>query len=92
MNYDHVLIAPEKDAAGSLADLAMGAWAGVPVALTGERDGQAAGFWLKTIDLAPDLSTFRLYYTAVSRVAASWNDCGDQPECMEPGGFEEVAQ
>ena len=24
--------------------------------LTGERDGQAAGFWLKTIDLAPDLS------------------------------------
>ena len=62
----------------------------MPVALTGERDGQAAGFWLKTIDLSPDLSTFRLYYTAVSRVAASWNDCGDRPECTESGGFEEA--
>ena len=58
--------------------------------LTGERDGQAAGFWLKTIDLAPDLSAFRLYYTAVSRIAASWIDCGDRPECTEPGGFEEA--
>jgi 2',3'-cyclic-nucleotide 2'-phosphodiesterase (5'-nucleotidase family) len=89
MNYDRVLVSPEKDATGSVAHLAAGAWAGVPVALTGERDGQTAGFWLKTIDLAPDLSTFRLYYTAVSRVAASWFDCGDRPECTEPGGFEE---
>ena len=89
-NFDHVLVAPEKDAAGSLADLATGAWAGVPIALTGERDSQTAGFWLKTIDLSPDLSTFRLYYTAVSRLAASWNDCGDRPECTAPGGFEEA--
>ena len=89
-NYDHVLVAPEKDAAGSVADLASGAWAGVPVTLTGEREGQTAGFWLKTIDLAPDLSTFRLYYTAVSRIAASWSDCKDRPECAEPGGFEEA--
>ena len=58
--------------------------------LTGERDGQAAGFWLKTIDLTPDLSRFRLYYTAVSRVAASWIDCGERPECTAPGGFEEA--
>jgi 2',3'-cyclic-nucleotide 2'-phosphodiesterase (5'-nucleotidase family) len=89
-NYDRVLVAPEKDAAGSRADLVAGAWAGVPVALTGERDGQAAGFWLKTIELAPDLSTFRLYYTAVSRVAASWASCENRPECTEPGGFEEA--
>src|SRR5215211_1924984 len=90
INYDHVLVAPEKDAAGSLADLVPGAWAGVPVTLNGEREGQAAGFWLKTIDLAPDLSSFRLYYTAVSRVTASWLDCQDRPECTEPGGFEEA--
>jgi 2',3'-cyclic-nucleotide 2'-phosphodiesterase (5'-nucleotidase family) len=89
MNYDRVLVAPEKNAVGPVADLAQGAWAGVPVALTGERDGQTAGFWLKTIDLVSDLSAFRLYYTAVSRLAASWFDCGDRPECAEPGGFEE---
>ena len=29
-NYDRVLVAPEKDAAGSVADLASGAWAGSP--------------------------------------------------------------
>jgi len=90
MNYDRVLVAPEKDAAGSLADLAPGAWAGVSVTLDGERDGQSAGFWLKTIDLTPDLSTFRLYYTPVSHVAASWIDCGDRPECTKSGGFEEA--
>ncbi|MBW3633456.1 MAG: 5'-nucleotidase C-terminal domain-containing protein, partial [Chloroflexi bacterium] len=88
-NYDRVLVSPEKDAAASVADLAAGAWAGVPVALAGEQEGQAAGFWLKTIDLAPDLSTFRLYYTAVSRIPASWVDCGERPECVAPGGFEE---
>jgi 2',3'-cyclic-nucleotide 2'-phosphodiesterase (5'-nucleotidase family) len=89
-NYDRVLVAPEKDAAGSLADLAPEAWSPVPVALTGEQDSQAAGFWLKAIDLSPDLSAFRLYYTAVSRVAASWVDCGERPECAQPGGFEEA--
>ncbi len=89
LNYDRVLVAPEKDAAGSRADLASGSWAGVSVALNGERDGHSAGFWLKTVDLAPDLSSFRLYYTAVSRVAASWGGCGDRPECTAPGGFEE---
>ena len=88
-NYDRVLVSPEKDAAASVADLAAGAWAGVPVALTGEQEGQAAGFWLKTIDLAPDLSAFRLYYSAVSRIPASWTDCGERPECVAPGGFAE---
>ncbi|MGH2616242.1 MAG: alkaline phosphatase family protein, partial [Thermomicrobiales bacterium] len=89
-NYDRVLVAPEKDAAASVADVAAGAWAAVPVTLAGELDGQAAGFWLKTIDLAPDLSRFRLYYTPVSRVTASWTACVDRAECSAPGGFEEA--
>ena len=88
-NYDRVLVSAEKDAASSVADLGVGAWAGVPVELAGKEEGQAAGFWLKTTDLAPDLSTFRLYYTAVSRMRASWVDCGERPECAVPGGFAE---
>ncbi len=89
-NYDRVLVAPEKDAAAAVADLATGAWSSAAVTLVGELDGQAAGFWLKTIDLAPDLSRFRLYSTPVSRIAASWEACGDRPECAAPGGFEEA--
>src|SRR5215207_4601595 len=88
-NYDRVLVAPDKDAA-AVADLATGAWAGVLAPLTGELDGQAAGFWLKAIDLAPDLSMFRLYYTPVSRIAASWLDCEDLDACAAPGGFAEA--
>lgn len=89
-NYDRVLVAPEKDAAASVADLASGAWEGVSVPLAGEQEGMTAGFWLKTIDLAPDLSRFRLYYTPVSRVSASWTGCADRPECDAPGGFAEA--
>ncbi len=89
-NYDRVLVAPEKDASASVADLGSGAWASVAVPLAGEQEGMAAGFWLKTIDLAPDLSRFRLYYTPVSRLDASWEGCAELPECEEPGGFAEA--
>jgi 2',3'-cyclic-nucleotide 2'-phosphodiesterase (5'-nucleotidase family) len=89
-NYDHVVIAPEKDAAQAIAELGAGAWASASVALAGDRAGQTAGFWLKAIDLAPDLSQFRLYYTPISRLAATWNACGERPECAAPGGFEEA--
>ncbi len=88
-NYDRVLVALGKDGAASIADLATGAWASVPVTLAGEQEGLTGGFWLKTIDLAPDLSDFRLYYTPVSRLQASWDGCVDLPECAAPGGFEE---
>jgi 2',3'-cyclic-nucleotide 2'-phosphodiesterase (5'-nucleotidase family) len=87
VNYDRVLVAPEKDAAAAMADLGVGAWAGVTVELGGDRAGEQAGFWLKAIDLAPDLSKFRLYFTPVSTIAASWLGCGDRPECAAPGGF-----
>jgi 2',3'-cyclic-nucleotide 2'-phosphodiesterase (5'-nucleotidase family) len=89
-NYDRVLVAPDKDAAAAVADMASGAWASVSVPLAGEQEGMTAGFWLKPIDLAPDLSRFRLYYTPVSRVNASWTGCADRPECEAPGGFAEA--
>jgi len=66
-------------------ELGEGAWA----SLTGDRNGEAAGFWLKAIALALDLRDFRLYYTPISRYRATWLDCGERPECAQPGGFEE---
>ena len=89
-NYDRVLVAADKAVASNGTELGAGAWASVPVELSGDRDGQAAGFWLKALALAPDLSDFRLYFTPVSRYEASWTGCGEQPECAAPGGFEEL--
>jgi 2',3'-cyclic-nucleotide 2'-phosphodiesterase (5'-nucleotidase family) len=89
-NYDQLLVAADKTAAADGTQLSAGAWAAVPVTLTGERADQSAGFWLKAIALAPDLSDFRLYYTPVSRYQASWTGCGDRPECQAPGGLEEL--
>jgi predicted AlkP superfamily phosphohydrolase/phosphomutase len=65
--YDRVLIAERKDGAAPVCDLAPGEWGPVRVRL---RDGRAAGFHFKLIALAPDLSRFWLYFTAVSRVRA----------------------
>src|SRR4026208_2500787 len=51
--------------------------------LTGARAGQTAGFYTKLIALAPDLSSFKLYFTSVERVIAT---CG-LPVCAAlPGG------
>jgi hypothetical protein len=52
--------------------------AGVPIELFGEHPDRSAGFWLKAIDLTPDLSRFRLYYTPISRSRASWIECGER--------------
>ena len=89
-DYDRVVLAPDKDASAPVVDLGAGAWDSATVALSGDLEGQAAGFWLKAIDLSPDLSRFRLYYTAVSRISAVWSGCGDRAECAEPGGFEDA--
>ena len=35
------------------------------------RVGQTAGFYLKAIEIAPDLSQFRVYYTSIARANAS---------------------
>ena len=64
VNYDHVLVvpAPTKNGAQAVANLSQNEWADVKVTLIGARAGQTAGLLLKAIDLAPDLSQFRLYF------------------------------
>jgi predicted AlkP superfamily phosphohydrolase/phosphomutase len=78
MNYDHVLVvpAPTKNGALAVADLSQNEWADVKVTLIGPRAGQTAGLLLKAIDIAPDLSRFRLYFTSVTRVNATYNALG----------------
>jgi 2',3'-cyclic-nucleotide 2'-phosphodiesterase (5'-nucleotidase family)/predicted AlkP superfamily phosphohydrolase/phosphomutase len=78
-NYDHVLAVPStagKNGADKVADLKQGDWANVKVTLTGSRAGQTAGFYLKAIDVAPDLKKFRVYYTSIARANASYNALG----------------
>jgi len=78
-NYDRVLVVSStasKDGAQAVANLAQGSWADVKVTLAGARAGQTAGFYLKLIDLAPDLSQFRLYFASIARANASYNALG----------------
>ena len=79
VSYDRVLAVDSvdaKDGSQAATDLAAGEWADIKVTLTGARAGQTAGFFLKAIDIAPDLSTFRVYFTSVSRLNASYNALG----------------
>ncbi|HSC51504.1 MAG TPA: alkaline phosphatase family protein, partial [Gaiellaceae bacterium] len=74
-NYDHVLVVPStatKNGSQQVADLKQGDWQDVKVTLTGARAGQIAGFYLKAIDIAPDLSKFRVYFTSIARSNASY--------------------
>jgi 2',3'-cyclic-nucleotide 2'-phosphodiesterase (5'-nucleotidase family)/predicted AlkP superfamily phosphohydrolase/phosphomutase len=78
-NYNRVLVVPAtggKDGSAAVANLAQGDWADVKVALIGPRAGQTAGFYLKAIEIAPNLSQFRIYFTSVARVNASYNALG----------------
>ena len=78
-NYDRVLAAPStagKDGSQSVANLAAGEWADIKVTLAGARAGQTAGFYLKAIDIAPDLSKFRIYFASIARSNASYNALG----------------
>ncbi len=80
VNYDRVLVVPAslKNGAQAVANLSRNQWADVKVTLTGARAGQTAGLLLKVIDMAPDLSQFRLYFTSVTRVNANYNALGPQ--------------
>jgi 2',3'-cyclic-nucleotide 2'-phosphodiesterase (5'-nucleotidase family) len=80
MNYDHVAVvnsANAKDGATSVATLGRGDWADAKLTLvSGSLAGKTGGFYSKLIDLTPDLSKFRLYFTSVQRVNASYNALG----------------
>lgn len=78
-----------KDGDLAVADLAAGEWADIKVTLTGERAGQTAGFYLKPIEIAPDLSEFRVYHTSIARPNATYAGCDYAPDCATPLGFEE---
>ena len=78
-NYDNVLVVPStaaKDGNAAVADLSAGEWADVKVTLTGARAGQTAGFYLKAIEIAPNLSAFRVYFTSIARANASYSALG----------------
>ena len=79
--YDRILLTRSgagKNASQKAADLPVGAWADVRLVgadgLIGARAGQTAGFYVKLINLAGSagsVSSFKLYFTSVSRAIAS---------------------
>ena len=88
-NYDGVLVVPStagKNAVSAVADLAQGEWADIKVTLTGGRAGQTAGFYMKAIEVAGDLSKFRIYFASIARANASYNALGSGPSAA----FEET--
>ena len=88
--YDHaILVRSTATKNGSLAsvNLAVGDFKEIKLTgadgLIGTRAGQTAGFYTKLIALAPDLSSFKLYFTSVERVIAT---CGLAACAALPGG------
>jgi len=78
--YDHAVLVRDsaaKDANQAAVNLAVGDFKEIKLTgangLIGARAGQTAGFYTKLISLAPDLSSFKLYFTSVERVIAT---CG----------------
>jgi 2',3'-cyclic-nucleotide 2'-phosphodiesterase (5'-nucleotidase family) len=76
--YDNVILArtgAAKDGSLASATLGSGDWAEIRLTgadgLIGDRAGQTAGFYVKLISLAGDLSSFKLYFTSVTRAIAT---------------------
>jgi hypothetical protein len=76
--YNHAILvrsAASKDGNQKALDLAVGDFKEIKLTgadgLIGARAGQTAGFYVKLITLAPDLSSFKLYFTSVERVIAT---------------------
>jgi 2',3'-cyclic-nucleotide 2'-phosphodiesterase (5'-nucleotidase family)/predicted AlkP superfamily phosphohydrolase/phosphomutase len=78
VNYDYVLVVPNadgKDGSEAVADLMAGEWADVKVALANPA-GKTAGFYVKAMLLAPDLSQVSLFFSSAARSVATCNGCG----------------
>jgi 2',3'-cyclic-nucleotide 2'-phosphodiesterase (5'-nucleotidase family)/predicted AlkP superfamily phosphohydrolase/phosphomutase len=78
--YDHALLvrtAATKDGTQAATNLGVGDFNEIKLTgangLIGARAGQTAGFYTKLITLAPDLSSFKLYFTSVERIIATCN-------------------
>jgi hypothetical protein len=84
VDYDRVLLAPEKDGTAAIATLRKGQWKNVKLTLIGARAGQTAGFYVKLISPAP--TGFKLYFTSVARAIAT---CSTDRCAALPGGLEE---
>ncbi|HLE13747.1 MAG TPA: alkaline phosphatase family protein, partial [Anaerolineales bacterium] len=76
--YDRALltrVGVGKNAAQAAANLGVGDWVDIRLVgadgLIGARAGQTAGFYVKLISLAGDLSGFKLYFTSVTRAIAN---------------------
>jgi 2',3'-cyclic-nucleotide 2'-phosphodiesterase (5'-nucleotidase family) len=80
VNYNRVLIvnsADLKDGSKAVANIGRGEWADAKLKLvSGFLAGKTAGFYTKLIDLNNDASRFRLYFTSVQRVNATYNALG----------------
>jgi len=81
--YDHVILvgsAAAKDGSQASVNLAQGDFREIKLrgvdGLIGSRAGQTAGFYTKLISVAPDLSSFKLYFTSVERVIATCATAG----------------
>ena len=76
--YNHALLVRSgagKDGSQASTDLMVGDWADIRLmgadGLIGARAGQTAGFYTKLVSLSGDLSSFKLYFTSVTRAIAS---------------------
>ena len=91
--YDRVLLvrqADGKDASKAVETLKPGVFQEIKLqgadGLIGARAGESAGFYAKVITLAGDLSSFKLYFTSVSRVIATCNSSAGGPCAGLPAG------
>ncbi|HEX8597490.1 MAG TPA: 5'-nucleotidase C-terminal domain-containing protein [Chloroflexia bacterium] len=73
VNYDRVLVTRDgKSITTAQADLEVGEWKDIKLNLP--QNGLLVGFYLKLIDLSPDLSRLHVYWTSLARVRSNMVD------------------